>query len=393
MITLITNNDDTFSNPTLKLICEKFIKNGIGVQILGKSNEEALPIPDEVLYIKKWNYDVTFPKKYIDVLRFIRWYLKLAYLLYRTETKYLFAIDPAGLIMAARFKFLNPKLKIHYFSFEIFFSEELSSKLLKTIKVKEIFYTRFASSVIIQDDVRKNLLITENHIKKPNLLKWHMIPVAPLIINKQLERNNFIREKYNIDSNTKILLHTGSVGGWSGANIFIELLEKGLPENYILFIHSRFKLSDKNIIHKKLMDLEKNGYPVILHDEFFSNNDEYLDFLRNFDFGFALYEKDGKSIYTGANIEHIGLSSGKFSYYMGACIPTITLECKTYEELNDRYQFGKLIKNSSDLLLCLQSNDLCKIDLNNCWKLYKECLDPSVKLEKYFESIRGSMND
>jgi len=392
MITLITNNDDTYGNPILKLICEKSIKDGIGVQIMGKSNEETVPIPKEIRYIKKWNYDVFLPKRFMDVLRFIKWYLQLTILLYKTKTKYLFAIDPAGLIIAGRFKFLNPWLEIHYFSFEIFFNKELSTNYWKTIKAKEIFYTKFVSSIIIQDNLRKEILIKENHIKKPNLIKWNIIPVAPIIANKQVERNKFIREKYNIDRKIKILLHTGSVAEWSGANIFIELLEKGLPENYLLFIHSRFKLSDKILVHKKLMDLQKNGYPLILHDEFFSNDKEYFDFLKNFDFGFALYEKDLRSIYTGENIEHIGLASGKFSYYMAACIPTIAIECKTYEKLNDKYKFGKLIKNSSDLLFSLKSNELLNIDSNNCWRLYKECLDPSFELGKYFETIKGYTN-
>ena len=387
MVTLITNNYDTFGNPTLKLICEKLIKDGVKIRMVGQNDEQAIPFPNEIVYKKKWSYDVSLPIKLIEIVRFWKTYLKLTISMYKTNTKYLLAIDPPGLIMAARFKFLKPNLKIHYFSFEIFFTKEMFDKDWKSIKAKEIYYTKFASKIIIQDQERQEILIKENKIKNPDRIDWNFIPVAPVVAKKQLLRNHYIRDKYRIDSNTKILLHTGTVAAWSGAETYIEMLKQGLPDNYILFIHSRFKLIDEIFIHKELKQLEAQGYPIILHDQFFSDETEYVEFLRNFDFGLAIYQKEENSVYMGENIEHIGLASGKLSYYMAACLPTIATECKTYELLNNKYHFGELVKDAGNILDCLRNHKLNDVDANNCWEFYKSCLNPSNPIEEYFETF------
>lgn len=379
-------NEDTLSNPTLKLIIESIIDNKFKLGLAGTNAPQAFKLPKELKIYKRGNYDVLVPKRPVKFLKFAWSFLKLTYHLYRDGTKCIMAVDPLGLIMAGRFKVLKWNLKIHYFSFEIFFNHEMNSKSWKRIKAKEIFYTRIVSTIIVQDEQRQKILIKENNIGQRHSKNWYLIPVALIASNENVSKSNNIRNQYGLNQNCKLLLHTGTVAPWSGAQTYIELLEKGIPDNHVLFIHSRYKLVDSDDSHLKLKRLQEGGYPVILHDHFFTNDDEYFEFLKNFDYGLALYEKQD-SVFTGDNIKHIGLASGKFSCYMAAGLISIVSDLEVYRVLNNRFKFGKLAGNADEILELLQSGELQELQPQSARRLYDECLDPQTRVNKYLKSL------
>jgi hypothetical protein len=277
---------------------------------------------------------------------------------------------------------------MHYFSFEIFFRDELMNNiLLQKIKTKEIKYSSKLSAIVVQDEYRKGMLYEENCLNNQELIDYYLIPVAPSRNKFKAEGAKTYRAKLGIDSEAKVLVHSGSVEKWSGMEIVIEALKKGIPKNYTILIHSKFPLDLNNDLHKELIDLSKNGYPVIVHDNQFADYSDYCAFLSSFDFGLALYVKDSTSYYTGKNITEIGLASGKFSTYMLMDMPTIATTCFSYQNLNSDYCFGSLINDADGLINVLNSNTLPAIPKGNCKKIYDLLLDPAITMDAYINSL------
>ncbi len=195
------------------------------------------------------------------------------------------------------------------------------------------------------------------------------------------------RKELGISDEEIVLIHSGSVAKWSGAELLIELLKKGLPQDYKLLIHCRYKLSEKNSLHAELIRLQQEGYPLILHDKAFPEFREYLNFLQCADYGLAFYIADLSSPYTGKNIQEIGLASGKFACYMSQGIRTIVTSARIYEVLNQKYGFGFIVRDADQLKELLSDNKSLYIDKKNIHKLYYNELDPEKCGNTYINTL------
>ena len=95
----------------------------------------------------------------------------------------------------------------------------------------------------------------------------------------------------------------------------------------------------------------KNLGNVILSTKLLESK-EYENIIASADIGLVLYKQvpnNKNSKYTQKNIKTIGLSSGKFSYYMKYGLPVVTLNQNSYSELLKHYNFGFNINEFTEM--------------------------------------------
>ena len=383
-ILLINPNNDCFTNPVLVKIIEE-VERDKSLSLTLALTRQSMSAPDKFkqvrqIYMKDIN--VNWPKKIwkwgpiLLNLIFLVGYCK------KNMVSKILGVDPVGFILAARIKSFLRKIEVHYLSFEIFFlTEVMNNKPFFKIKKKEIKYGKYLDVLVIQDKVRKELLINEN--------KWNnrpiecvFCPVAPSLFSTDPYARKLYRDKLGINENECVIVHSGSVDKWSGGELLPKILAVGLPPNFRLLVHSKYKFNPENKAHKQLLQLASTGYPLILHDQYFADYEDYLNFLQVADVGLALYEADFTTPYTGKNIDEVGLSSGKFSTYMLLGIPTIATPNASFIRLNKIYKFGTILYDVREIGKHLQDLTV-NMPVKNCKELYMAELNPEKQIFKY----------
>jgi hypothetical protein len=380
MILFVTKNSDTFNNPTLYSVFNILDKNKTSFILLCKNNKFRSPF--EFINIIYHNHIHSYSKyKIINLLYYFKnnmeLFLKL--LAYKGKIKLIVGIDPDGIIWAKEIKsrFFR-KTPLDYFSFEIFFKDEGVNKW------EEIDACTNIRFLLIQDKYREATIRDENKISPA--VKSFYIPVSPIFNKKHCCQKIYnIRELYNIPKEKKMIVQFGSLDFWSGSEFIRDMLINNLlPKEYVFVIHTRYPLNKENPIHRCLLNYSIDNNNLVISDSYIENYDDALSFLKQFDFATAFYFP-GSDYYTGKNIERIGLSSGKFSMYMKAGLPTFTTNLSTYEGLKKKYNFGYVVKDLVDFKLKLQDAINCDVNSFDCLKLYEELLDPEYSINQYLE--------
>lgn len=386
-IAIVTPKIDTFSNPTLTILIEKLIEKNFKILFFGY---EQLFTPPEI--INKLNYYplpfnfYEFKKNTKSVMKMFGQFYNL-YRLLKIENKVstLICVDPMGLVISGRIqKFL--KLKIVYFSFEIFFEDEFYVQRKKILKTLEMKYSEKAEIVIIQDSRREKLLRSVNNFNGKT--KFIHIPVSPKQIELNQDSKNIYKE-LNIPEGKTIVVYSGTLQGWSGISELLNLFPDKWNPDFWLVIHSHHKHIENTEIKEKLDILIERKCNISFHNEPFYEYADYINFLSKCHIGIAMYFPNNIDIFAGKNIQEIGLSSGKFSTYMMIGLPTITTANSLYPELNLHYGFGEIIKNISELpdaLIKIKNN--YDIKVTGCKSLYENVLNPIPEINNlvnYFE--------
>ncbi|MCE3296649.1 MAG: glycosyl transferase family 2 [Crocinitomicaceae bacterium] len=386
-ILFINPNKDTFTNPTLVMLFEQLAElSDVCVSLL--SQEQIVAAPSHLHKIKPLDFPVfavTWSKKIWSWRPKMKANRILKQFCRDEQVSVIVAIDPIGLIVGGRVKKQLPKIQLHYLSFELFFRNELNNfPYYQKIKKKEIYYSRFIDCLLVQDEERRNLLLNENKINLPGIQSF-LLPVSPASSTADPNSRALWRSKLGISESQVILMHSGSLDKWSGGEYLLEILRNGLPENALLLIHSKEKLQVSNPIHRKLLDFKAKGYPVMIHDSLFENYAEYLGFLHVADLALALYQSDNSSPYTGKNIAHIGLASGKFACYMSQGIPAVVTHSAIYDRLVREFDFGFVVRDMAEFRQIIVSLDkeILLHKQQQALSLYREILDPAKSGRDY----------
>jgi hypothetical protein len=291
-----------------------------------------------------------------------------------------------GLVIAGRMKSVT-NAKIIYASFEIFFEDEFFVQRKKILKDLEMKYSAEVDTVIIQDIRRERLL--RDVCNFSGNAKFIHIPVSPIPFDVS-GRVKDLHKELGIPTDKKIAVYSGSLQGWSGITEILELFPDNWNQDYWFLIHSHHKVEADHPAKKTIDSLLKSGMPITLHDQPFYEYKDYASFLAGCDVGFATYFPNQLDIFAGKNIQVIGLSSGKFSTYMMLGLPTVTTNHLTYAELNQMYSFGSIIDTAKDIPKALTkiSEDFENMK-ENCQRLYKEVLDPTLKIKELVDQIEG----
>jgi len=382
MILFVTNNVDSYNNPTINGVLTILEERKIKSVLICKKNTydnlfqyNKLLEYENIVIQQSDNFKTNFKK----IVVYYRRYFRLLLLKFKVTS--IIGIDPMGLLLAKKIQ-LNfyPNIPIDYFSFEIFFKDEFPEK------EQEISACSSIRNLIIQDKIRESILKKENLI--PESVKSVYIPVAPVIIEKNasLIAENF-REIHSIDASKKLIINFGSIEKWSGAELILEVLEnKILPPNFVFVIHSRYPLNEENEVHAKLISYSNKNDNLILSTQYINSFNDALIFLKQFDFGMAFY-KPIKKIFVGDNIYHIGLASGKFSMYMNANFPTFVSNLPTYANYLKEYKFGFLISEANDFKNINVTDDEYNVLKLNCRNFYMKEIEPESRIVEYLKSI------
>jgi len=376
---IISKNIDSFNNPTILSLLKLLEERNIKVLFFQKKSifkYNSLNVRH--LYFNE-NY-ICFPKKYNDVIKFIKnIYSILLLKLYARKITRVIGIDPPGLIWADKLNKTVVKCKrLDYFSFEIDTRSETETKKI------EIEICNRIKNIVIQDQYREELFRKINKIE--NNITFHHIPVSFSRIAFNLypsdnPSSNF-RKKHNLNNKVRLVLFMGTFEKWAGSDYIVKILEENiLPDDVIMVIHSRFKLDERNKIMKF-----KNNKNLIIDNQYIDDTNDLIDFVRQFDLGLAMYIPDYSHYLLGDNLNYIGLSSGKFSLYMLCQLPTISTDQLIFKKLIGRYDYGYCINDYEEFKNAILDSHVTKAKSNSCNKLFDEILEPTGALQKYINS-------
>ena len=387
-IVFFMGGGDNFTNPTLNSIFKILLQKNIELNIF--ASKQTMSAPDSLEGIKIIPISeyhglgyTRLPRRPYYIYHTIRSFHRINKFLGNNPGQIIIGIDPPGLIMAHQVSKLLNKPKLGYFSFEIFFWDELQTRDHYRLKRREVKASRELNFCLIQDPLREDLLRKENKFNS----KCHFfhIPVSPI------KDNEIINQIAMSQDQLKIIL-PGAVTDRNGYDHMLGIMESNWNNKYYVEFHSPRKVESSNTYVQRIKYLQSKGLPVYFHDEPFVNARDYWDYLCQFDVGLSLYiPNDGRTLHGGRNVKYMGLSSGRFSTYMMLGIPTITTENEILKQLNVEYPFGKVIKNiKQDLPTALEDIiENYEEYHSGALKLYDEKLNPKPDINDMLEFIFG----
>jgi len=249
-------------------------------------------------------------------------------------------VDPHGLIRARSIaQWL--KVPLVYYSLELLLSHELTTTEERWIKNQERTFSKQATFVIIQDAERAELLIQDNGLSPDRVF---CVPNAPLG-RDQRKRSNYLRDKYGLPSDSRIILHSGAIHAWAGALQLVQSTQNW-PDQWVLVCHTRFRSTFAYTdVLVALKNLAIPGRVIFSTDPV--SQWEYPTMVQSADIGVAFYIPQIGSSYTQDNIRHLGLSSGKLAYYLQAGLPVLVNDIPSLQRLVGTYQCGDVITDPS----------------------------------------------
>jgi hypothetical protein len=391
MYLVISKGNTAFLNMTTQLFLRELSKKAFIVFVYTPGQVVSRPVKSwRILYLPLISRNAWRPS-ILSVIyrRLLTWFIN------RNFFKNLVCLDSFGLHQAIALLGDISRYKLHYFSFEIFFEEEFFGDE-KLIKEKEIErkYMQNAKSILIQDATRMEALIEENRLIKEKH-SWHLIPFSPFRENEKIYKNKIDKSinpklRFNLSDETDLVLQLGGVKKTFGAELFIELLERGLPNNQVLILHPFDKLKKSDITQAKLIDLAKKDYPLIIDYKIFNHQKEINQYVKCFNCGMALYfpQNNPTNIWNGRNLSTMGLASGKFATYMMNGVPALTTNISLYPILKDSYAFGEIISSTDELFEQLTHRFYNKKLASECKRLFDEVIDPLQPMMRYINWLK-----
>lgn len=242
-------------------------------------------------------------------------------------------VDPQGLARAQMItRWVHAPLA--YYSLELLLSYELVTEDDRQVKAQERSLSSQAVFVIIQDEERAALLRKDNDLAPDRIF---CVPNAPLGPASR-RRSDYLRHKLNLSPEVKIVLHTGSLGAWTGIHHLMRSTHEW-PDTWVLVCHTRYKASSLVPDYlEALRYIAKPGSVIFSTDPI--SRQEYPALVESANVGVVFYCVQPGSTYTQDNINHIGLSSGKLAYFLWAGVPVVVNHIPTLRRLVDTYRCG-----------------------------------------------------
>jgi len=216
-------------------------------------------------------------------------------------------------------------------SYEIFFGDEMPAGF----KEPEVEACRDLAFAICQDGVRTAHLCRENAIRADIVVQ---IPVAGRGFLGDMPKTGVLHASLGLAAHRKVALHMGSFASWTGAPFLLEST-RAWPDAWVLVVHERYGATEAT---RELIRTHADPGRVHLSEARFADARRMSDFIRSADLGVALYRPGYEDGWTGGNIEHIGLSSGKIATYLQHGVPVATHELGEISTLIRRHGAGQV---------------------------------------------------
>jgi hypothetical protein len=380
-----------FSVPTLQCLLDEFQRMGIWVDLFlrfgtqhvgGYKKVTAHPFP---VTFRAWSGGIR------STLRTWKWFLQCRAWRGHSELRagehdLIFGVNPEGAIAAYRY-WKKSGIPFVYLSFEMVFRDELQSKDQLAEKNEEISASRGALFVITQDAGRGQLLCAENGLTMDRL---EFLPVSSRGAAAP-RRTDYLRERFKIKADKKILLHSGTFRDWTCAD---EVTESALkwPDNLVLVIHTHYERFGRGE-DPYILGLRKLASEKVFISNRALDQSEYEEMICSADAGLVFYKPNHKPPFGGRNLEMIGLSSGKLSSYMKNGLPVICGGQVNFMALIERYRFGEYSHDFNDIPRLF--NKICENwsqYSSEAGRFFAEQLDFDIHWPRIWKRIRASIS-
>ena len=364
---------DIDTNPTLMGLIRSLIQGGFELDLCHETRDFFLPpsLPSRGITcfsVPTWKNCQKEVTEFIDRQREGEPY------------SYVIAVDPQGLFVALP-HVQHLQVPLIYLSFELTFLDELRDEDDVRLKKIEIEASQLAELVIIQDEKRGQLLAQENSLA---LEKFVYLPNAPTDF-PACQHCDYLRKELGIPAEKRIVLHAGSFDFWTfGEELFNAAHQ--WDDSYILVIHIRQFPRKDDLVTRLMSHCDPNKVRFSTQPIPY---DRYGEVVASCDVGLVLY-KITPTKFTQKNLYHIGLSSGKFSYFARHGKPVVTNHLPTYREIFNRYHNGLCVRSIESLGQTLTDldGDLRKMGKNNR-HFFEDKLDFTKNMTRVLERIRA----
>ena len=319
------------------------------------------------------------------VLKIIAGCLKLFYL--KDKYDLIIGVDRLGLIWANCFskRYKSPYALISY---EIFFRRETS----KLFKLREIKASKKISYAVVQDDKRAEKLSEENKIDKEKMIQ---IPVASSF-SKPYKKSMRLYHDLGIPSDKKILLFIGSVAKWTCIDKILLQLTR-FPDSWVLVLHDRYGKT-KSKVDSMLAELSLDSMSI--SDKLYYSNlnlpttEDMHYLLHSSDLGLCAYCPTYSDMYTGDNLNYIGLASGKAMTCLQHGLPIVTIAGGQMGEIIKNNKLGFTLDKIEDLPDCLTNYDSSEAQLmhKDCYDYFNREFSFSLFKEKFLNKVREAID-
>ena len=244
-------------------------------------------------------------------------------------------VDPVGIATANRLARVY-KRPLVYLSFELMFNDELVSSDERALRQAERQAMENTVLALIQDEERAELLEREVGLPRERM---SLVPVAPP--PGQVPRTDFLRKRFGISADRRIVFYFGSVGAWTSRDELPEMVADW-NERYCLVVHSSSRIAVRQ--SPEIRELVRQGRI------FFSTEPvgraELTEMVASADFGLAPYRAVADAWQFGGNVHHMGLSSAKVAYYTMCGLPVLARALPVYDREFRRYDCGRTYRRA-----------------------------------------------
>ena len=275
-------------------------------------------------------------------------------------------VDRQGLLEAA---LVSKRLRVPlvYFSNEIFFDAECS----RGFKVLERQAAGRAVLAISSDRHRARLLAEESGVDEAGIM---CLPVAGTGARPPV-RTHALHDALGIARTRRIAILAGSLTAWTAAARIVATVPEW-PGEWVLVLHDRYGkvpgwVHSATAAHPGRVYASRGGVPTL---------GELGMLLHDADLGLALYEPTFDSIWTGRNLQHIGMSSGKIATCLQHGLPVLTNEIGEMAGHVRRERLGLVVTDPPGIPASLRGFDPDLLR-ESCLEFFRRHLDLSLHID------------
>ncbi len=263
-------------------------------------------------------------------------------------------------------------------SYEIFFRDEAGAEF----KRPEIDACHGIEFAVCQDTIRSQHLACENGIPAHKII---LMPVAGRGVRPGATTRH-LHATLGIPACQRIALFTGSVSEMCGISNVIRQ-SRAWPEEWALVIHNRYGMTP-NV--RKYLESCRGASNIYFSTVPCETVRDMGLLLHSADLGLAFYQMVPGSIYTGKNVGHIGMSSGKTTTYLQHGLPVVTNPIGLMSRLIQQHQLGWVMDLARIDLSAIQTLDLGTYRAN-CLRFFQERLDLDRTAGAFITAVKRTL--
>lgn len=350
-VLVIHPEGNIFNNPTLKCIVDLLKEKGVDINIRYRRTSAPMPTSETTslfpynrshFRIRRFLFEILSLKCLVNL------YVRLISRKYSDGVDLVIGVDREGVIEAAAISRIM-EIPFVFFSFEIMFENETGTRFkeIERSSVRQLKYW------FVQDKIRRQCLVEENHLSEDNCIT---LPLASAGIGK-FHSNRLRDDIGGLSVDKKVAILFGSIADWAMTNEIIKSVNEW-PKNWVLILHNRYGDTQKELRNFNF-DLSFLSNKIFISNHGTDMVDDMGYILNGVSAGICFYKPNFKDQFSGKNLKYIGLSSGKISTCLRYSIPVITNDIGLYSKLASEKKFGFVVANPSEI-----GNALKNLEIN-----------------------------